>query len=51
MDALVRDGVQKLKEEFLNWRDPPVDLPADSVIDTVIKYIIEETIIRMQDKD
>lgn len=36
---LNRHAVKLLKREFLAWRDPPVDLPADSVIEEVVAKI------------
>lgn len=38
----VRDGVQMLKIRFLRWRDPPVELPAESVIEEVVRALIEK---------
>jgi hypothetical protein len=31
-----RHGVQMLKETFALWRNPPVELPAEWVIETVV---------------
>lgn len=33
---LVRLGTQAIKKRFLAWRDPPVELPADSVIEKAV---------------
>lgn len=40
-DELVRQCVHYLKVCFLAWRTPPVDLPAESVIEDVVRHIIE----------
>ena len=41
MDSeLVREGNEAIKRHFLGWRDPPVGLPADSVIDTAVVEIL-----------
>jgi len=41
MDSeLVREGNEAIKRHFLGWRDPPVDLPADSVIDAAVMEIV-----------
>ena len=37
---LVQEGNKAIKRHFLGWRDPPVDLPADSVIDTAVMEIV-----------
>ena len=38
----LRQYVALLKRRFLQWRDPPVDLPPDSVIEDVLRDIIEQ---------
>jgi hypothetical protein len=43
MDDEIRVGINILKEEFLRWRKPPVELPPDSVIEQVVRKIIEYT--------
>lgn len=40
-DEFMRFAVQHLKERFVRWRDPPVELPADSVIYQALTEIIE----------
>ena len=37
-----RESMQFLKNKFLKWRDPPVELPPDSIIDEVIDFILED---------
>jgi hypothetical protein len=39
-DEAVRDGVAYLTRRFLAYKVPPVELPADSVIEDVVRYII-----------
>lgn len=41
-DETVRQGVQYLKARFLNWRIPSVELPAESVIEDVVRSILNQ---------
>jgi len=38
---LIRWAVNMLKHEFISWRKPPVELPAESVIEDVVTKIID----------
>jgi hypothetical protein len=41
MDSeLIQLGRRAIKRRFLRWRDPPVELPADSVIDAAVVEIV-----------
>ena len=42
-EELIRLARQAIKARFLNWRDPPVELPADSVIDDAAHDVIAIT--------
>jgi hypothetical protein len=37
----VREGIRFLKEEFLRYKIPPVDLPADHVIERVVRTLLK----------
>ncbi len=39
-DELIRLGRQAVIKRFTNWRIPPVELPADSVIDAAVEDIV-----------
>jgi len=39
-----RELTQYLKEKFIEWRDPPIELPAESVIDDVVSFIYDEAL-------
>ncbi len=39
-DDEVRDAVGFIKAQFLGWKSPPVQLPADSVIEMVAREIL-----------
>ena len=37
MDSeIIRMGTAAIKRQFLAWKDPPLELPPDSVIDAVV---------------
>lgn len=38
---LIRDGVQIIKRRFLEWCNPPIRLPAESVIEDSVKDILD----------
>ena len=40
-DELIRQSVALIKRKFLQWRIPPVELPAESVIEECVRLIIE----------
>ena len=41
MDSeLIRLGREAIKRHFVRWRDPPVELPADSVIDVAVTEVL-----------
>jgi hypothetical protein len=40
-DEFMRIAVQHLKQTFTRWRDPPVELPAESVIYQALSEIFE----------
>ncbi len=44
VEDLERWAVQYLKKEFLGWRTPPIELPAESVIEEIVKNIIGRTV-------
>lgn len=37
---LIRDGVNLIKRRFAEWRTPPVETPADSVIEECVAAIV-----------
>jgi len=39
-DELIRQSVALIKRKFLQWRIPPVELPAESVIEECVRLII-----------
>lgn len=39
-DELIRAGRQIIKARFLGWREPPMELPPDSVIDDAVADIV-----------
>lgn len=45
-DEEIRIYMWHLKWKFLNWRTPPVELPAESVIEEVVRFIVEDVIER-----
>lgn len=40
-DEIIRRGIRLIKHKFLRWREPPVDLPSDSVIEECVEEIYE----------
>lgn len=40
-EEVVREGRKAIQARFLNWRDPPIELPADSVIDEAVRDVIK----------
>ena len=40
-DDMIRDGIRIIKDKFLKWRIPSIELPADSVIEACVKEILE----------
>lgn len=41
IDDEIREGVEIIKANFLRWRSPPVELPAESVIEFCVREIIK----------
>jgi len=40
-DELIRQSIALIKRKFLQWRTPPVELPAESVIEECVRLIIQ----------
>lgn len=45
-DEDMRAGVRLLKDAFLRWREPPVELPPDSVIEAIVLRLMQHGAIR-----
>lgn len=43
-DEVIRYGVALIKYEFYHWRIPPVELPAESIIEKCVEKIYEKIV-------
>lgn len=40
-DELIRKGIEIIKNNFLNYKSPSLELPPDSIIESSVKEILD----------